>query len=124
MYNSLGNLLSSVHYFKRIISKALRKSYSYDDCLHLLLTNLCILFFSKGRALDEILPFFSGDREETESQNNFIENNNSKFQEAALGVPTHYQNDGSFLYLLTPVFSPPSADSVYGWLSCVDKGIG
>ncbi|TYI16304.1 hypothetical protein ES332_A08G245600v1 [Gossypium tomentosum] len=72
--------------------------------------------------IEENYQVASGDREETESQNNFIENKNSKFQEAALGVPTHYQNDGSFLYLLTPVFSPPSADSVYGWLSCVDKG--
>uniref|UniRef100_F6HZ12 Uncharacterized protein n=1 Tax=Vitis vinifera TaxID=29760 RepID=F6HZ12_VITVI len=33
-----------------------------------------------------------------------------------MGVPTHYQNDGSFLYLLTPVFSPPSADCVHRWL--------
>ncbi|GMI88783.1 recovery protein 3 [Hibiscus trionum] len=77
---------------------------------------------TSGRAMDEILPFFLQEIEEKESQNNIVGNNNSKSQEAALGVPTHYQNDGSFLYQLTPVFSPPSADSVYGWLSCVDKG--
>ncbi|KAK8698089.1 hypothetical protein V6N13_114220 [Hibiscus sabdariffa] len=77
---------------------------------------------TSGRAMDEILPFFSQEREEKESQNNIVGNNNCKSQKAALGVPTHYQNDGSFLYQLTPVFSPPSVDSVYEWLSCVDKG--
>ncbi|XWS42404.1 hypothetical protein CRYUN_Cryun16bG0011700 [Craigia yunnanensis] len=94
-------------------------------------TQFCPLFIegnyqgTSGRALDEILPFFSGDcEEEKERKNNCLGNNNSNFhQEAALGVPTHYQNDGSFLYLLTPVFSPPSVDSVYRWLSCDDKGI-
>ncbi|KAE8658019.1 DNA polymerase zeta catalytic subunit [Hibiscus syriacus] len=78
---------------------------------------------TSGRTMDEILPFFSQDREEDkENQNNFVGNNSCKSQEAALGVPTHYQNDGSLLYQLTPVFSPPSVDSVYGWMSCVDKG--
>ncbi|XVF57453.1 hypothetical protein PTKIN_Ptkin06aG0206800 [Pterospermum kingtungense] len=66
----------------------------------------------------------SGDcEEEKESKNNCLGNNNSNFcQEAAWGVPTHYQNDGSLLYLLKPVFSPPSVGSVYKWLSCDDKG--
>ncbi|OMO68819.1 hypothetical protein CCACVL1_19807 [Corchorus capsularis] len=59
---------------------------------------------------------------EEEIQNKSLVNNNSNLhQEAVLGIPTHYQNDGSLLYLLTPVFSPPSADSVYRWLSCDDK---
>ncbi|XP_021281513.1 DNA polymerase zeta catalytic subunit isoform X2 [Herrania umbratica] len=78
---------------------------------------------TSGRALDEVLPFFSrGCEEEKEIQNKFLGNNNSNFhQEAALGVPIHYQNNGSFLYLLTPVSSPPSPESVYRWLSC-DEG--
>lgn len=79
----------------------------------------------EGRALEEILPFFSGDcEEEKESKGDCLGNNISNFrQEAALGVPTHYQNDGSLLYLLKPVISPPSVGSVYRWLSCDDKGI-
>ncbi|XVE63010.1 hypothetical protein DITRI_Ditri06bG0165400 [Diplodiscus trichospermus] len=93
-------------------------------------TQFCPLFNegnyqgTSGRASDEILPFFSVDCEEVKgSRDNFLGNNNSDFhQEAALGVPTVYQNDGSFLYLLTPVFSPPSVDSVYKWLSCDDEG--
>lgn len=52
-----------------------------------------------------------------------------------MGVPTHYQNDGSYLYMLnadqakkknlymlTPVVSPPSADSVSRWLLHGDSG--
>ncbi|KAI3909099.1 hypothetical protein MKW92_026579 [Papaver armeniacum] len=38
-------------------------------------------------------------------------------KETVTGVPTLYQNDGSVLYLLTTVFSPPSVDSVQNWLS-------
>jgi DNA polymerase zeta len=37
-------------------------------------------------------------------------------QQTALGVPTHFKNDGSVLYLLTQVFSPPSPASVSQWL--------
>lgn len=34
-----------------------------------------------------------------------------------LGVPTHFQNDGSALYLLTHALSPPSAGAVGHWLT-------
>lgn len=34
-----------------------------------------------------------------------------------LGVPTHFQNDGSALYLLTHALSPPSAGTVGHWLT-------
>ena len=37
-------------------------------------------------------------------------------QEPVLGVPTHYQNDGSFLYLLTPALVPPSLECVHQWI--------
>ncbi|CAN6686143.1 unnamed protein product [Malus baccata var. baccata] len=38
-----------------------------------------------------------------------------------LSVPTHYQTDGSYLYLLTPATSPPSAEKVNRWLSSDEK---
>ncbi|XP_027350096.1 DNA polymerase zeta catalytic subunit-like isoform X2 [Abrus precatorius] len=38
------------------------------------------------------------------------------------GVTTHYQNDGSYLYLLTPNILPPSAVTVHRWLFCEEKG--
>ncbi|KAL2345686.1 hypothetical protein Fmac_006971 [Flemingia macrophylla] len=37
------------------------------------------------------------------------------------GVTTHYQNDGSHLYLLTPNILPPSAVSVRRWLFCDER---
>uniref|UniRef100_A0A2N9HM40 DNA polymerase n=1 Tax=Fagus sylvatica TaxID=28930 RepID=A0A2N9HM40_FAGSY len=46
----------------------------------------------------------------------------SNSDQVVIGVPTHCQNDGSYLYLLTPVLSPPSTDSVYRWLLCDEKG--
>ncbi|XP_010674733.1 DNA polymerase zeta catalytic subunit isoform X5 [Beta vulgaris subsp. vulgaris] len=42
-------------------------------------------------------------------------------QDALMGVPTHYQNDGSCAYLLTPAVSPPSTDSVLKWLALEEK---
>jgi len=36
---------------------------------------------------------------------------------------THYQNDGSHLYLLTPKMLPPSVDTVHRWLLCNERGI-
>ncbi|KAF5178796.1 Dna polymerase zeta catalytic subunit [Thalictrum thalictroides] len=38
------------------------------------------------------------------------------FHAVGLGIPTHYQNDGSVLYLLTTKYSPPSVDCVREWL--------
>ncbi|XP_068495573.1 DNA polymerase zeta catalytic subunit isoform X2 [Phaseolus vulgaris] len=35
---------------------------------------------------------------------------------------THYQNDGSHLYLLTPKMLPPSVDTVHRWLLCNERG--
>ncbi|KAA8545130.1 hypothetical protein F0562_019981 [Nyssa sinensis] len=77
----------------------------------------------RGTVVDEFLPFFMGDSLE-EIQNKSHRNNDFDHrQEAAMGVPTHYQNDGSYLYILTPAFSPPSADSVSAWLLHDDAGI-
>lgn len=79
---------------------------------------------TSGRALDEIPPFFvQGFREDKEVQTDGITDGGSNYnKEAHMGVPTHYQNDGSCLYLLTPVISPPSADIVNDWLRCSEKG--
>ncbi|KAE8731997.1 hypothetical protein F3Y22_tig00002317pilonHSYRG00172 [Hibiscus syriacus] len=74
VYDILGNMLSSVHLFERIISKA-------------------------RRAMDEIIPFFHRKQKRR------------KIRTIPLEITA-----------LTPVFSPPSVDSVYGWLSCLDKG--
>ncbi|KAL6657151.1 hypothetical protein ACP70R_004931 [Stipagrostis hirtigluma subsp. patula] len=40
----------------------------------------------------------------------------SEFAGGVLGVPTHFQNDGSALYLMTHALSPPSAVAVGQWL--------
>ncbi|KAJ4968098.1 hypothetical protein NE237_014799 [Protea cynaroides] len=70
----------------------------------------------KGLDKDKLLPFFVDNyQEEKESHHKSYKNTELNLHQD-LGVPTHYQNDGSFLYLLTPVFSPPSVDSVHEWL--------
>ncbi|XP_060966824.1 DNA polymerase zeta catalytic subunit isoform X2 [Cannabis sativa] len=70
-------------------------------------------------ALDDCLPFFMEDlKEKTEIQNKSMKVcDSTSQQEAPVGVPIHYQNDGSFLYLLTPLVSPPSAENVMRWLA-------
>ncbi|XP_056166139.1 DNA polymerase zeta catalytic subunit isoform X2 [Syzygium oleosum] len=78
---------------------------------------------TSGRALDEIPPFFVRDfREDKEVQSDGSTDGGSNYNQKAHMVPTHYQNDGSCLYLLTPVISPPSADNVNDWLRCSEKG--
>lgn len=73
--------------------------------------------------MDDFLPFFYGDCQEVkEDMDKPGRNIDSNSNQVVIGVPTHCQNDGSYLYLLTSVVSPPSADSVYRWLSCEDKG--
>lgn len=85
-----------------------------------------IIISFKGRSSDEILPFFDEDLEGwKEVQSKCLGNImcDNVHQEAVMGVPTHFQNDGSFLYLLTSVFSPPSADCVSTWLMQHAEGI-
>ncbi|KAJ8772040.1 hypothetical protein K2173_027217 [Erythroxylum novogranatense] len=68
----------------------------------------------KGSTLDHLLPFFGEySLGENAIEKHFWNDESKTLQEASIGVPTHVQNDGSVLYLLTPVFSPPSADCVY-----------
>lgn len=70
--------------------------------------------------MDELLPFFEGDFHENKVVEHFSlsEDDPNVQQEAIMGVPAYYQNDGSLLYLLTPAYSPPSVDSVCRWLAC------
>ncbi|KAK6915579.1 DNA-directed DNA polymerase, family B, multifunctional domain [Dillenia turbinata] len=73
---------------------------------------------AQSKSADEVLPFFVSDcLEEEVARNNLCRKNDViMHEEAAIGVPIHFQNDGTFLYLLTPVLSPPSADHVAKWL--------
>ncbi|GMY18869.1 DNA polymerase zeta catalytic subunit-like [Fagus crenata] len=65
---------------------------------------------------------FGGSSEEKELMDKHARINDSNSDQFVIGVPTHCQNDGSYLYLLTLVLSPPSTDSVYRWLLCDEKG--
>ncbi|CAK9168020.1 unnamed protein product [Ilex paraguariensis] len=79
----------------------------------------------QGGVVNESLPFFVGDwLEEKDVQNTghrttFLNHH----QKPVMGVPTHYQNDGSYLYMLTPVLSPPSMDIINRWLLLDDPDI-
>ncbi|KAF6135924.1 hypothetical protein GIB67_006816 [Kingdonia uniflora] len=68
-----------------------------------------------GRDGDAIPPFFG---KEDEVYHNLYDNEDHYIvKDIALGVPIHYQSAGPSFYLLTPVLSPPSVDSVHKWLS-------
>lgn len=69
--------------------------------------------------VDDLCPFFLSDHREERNIESFSCKREScrNNQEAAMGVPVHYQNDGSHLYMLTPVSSPPSVESIRSWLS-------
>ncbi|PSS24580.1 DNA polymerase zeta catalytic subunit like [Actinidia chinensis var. chinensis] len=76
------------------------------------------------KLVDAFLPFFEDDClkdgavQKTSSGDNGLDHHHNR----VMGVPAHYQNDGSYLYMLTPVFSPPSVDSVSRWLLHDDSG--
>jgi DNA polymerase zeta len=74
--------------------------------------------------LVDLLPFFDQNMEENKQNESFQHMENSEFAGGVLGVPTHFQNDGSALYLLTHALAPPSAVAVGNWLtqqSCSSK---
>ena len=62
--------------------------------------------------MDDILPFFDGDCREAKVMDSHARISGSDSDHFVLGILTHCQNDGSYLYLLTPILSPPSIDSV------------
>ncbi|XP_029128202.1 uncharacterized protein LOC114914889 [Cajanus cajan] len=76
-----------------------------------------------GNALDVFPPISARDSlKEVETCNKYgpiktLTSNGMK------GIITHYQNDGSHLYLLTPNILPPSAVTVHRWLCCDERGI-
>ncbi|KAJ3699935.1 hypothetical protein LUZ61_003640 [Rhynchospora tenuis] len=73
-----------------------------------------------GPGLNNLVPFFDLEPESKEENECSGEEKHHEAQQIVLGVPTHFQNDGSILYLLTKAFSPPSPDSVSQWL--VEEG--
>ncbi|CAI9102204.1 OLC1v1000436C1 [Oldenlandia corymbosa var. corymbosa] len=73
---------------------------------------------------DDVLPFFMKENlEDTELQNISGVAEHSSRQEKFFGVPVHYHNDGSYLYMLTPARSPPSEEHVERWLSSEGRNV-
>lgn len=79
----------------------------------------------QGRSTDDLQPFFESDCLVEEQltcvsprKGGHVDN-----RETVMGVPVLYQNDGSYLYMLTPVKSPPLRQSVDRWLSSVGSDI-
>ncbi|KAJ8529505.1 hypothetical protein K7X08_036340 [Anisodus acutangulus] len=77
------------------------------------------------RGLDECPPFFEGNSLVGEKiySTNCGTSNDVRCHDNVLGVPVHYQNDGSYLYMLTPVYSPSQSECVRQWLllDCIDS---
>ncbi|KAL2536841.1 DNA polymerase zeta catalytic subunit [Forsythia ovata] len=72
----------------------------------------------QGRVTEECLPFFMGNGiDEKELDVSSRKNDHVNCPESIMGVPIHYQNDGSYLYILTPALSPPLAECIHGWMS-------
>lgn len=65
----------------------------------------------------DLLPFFNQNMEGSKHNEPFRHMESSEFARGVLGVPTHFQNDGSALYLLTHALLPPSAVAVGHWLT-------
>lgn len=95
-------------------------SSGLTGCLRKLLISLYL--FLEGNALDVFLPISARDsQEEIETQNKYVTIKTNR-SNGTRGVATHYQNDGSPLYLLTPNILPPSVGSVQRWLLCDERG--
>ncbi|TKY61502.1 DNA polymerase zeta catalytic subunit [Spatholobus suberectus] len=68
-----------------------------------------------GDDLDVLLPISRDSQKEMETCNEYV-TNKTLTSNGTKGVTTHYQNDGSHLYLLTPNILPPSVGTVCRWL--------
>ncbi|EYU26433.1 hypothetical protein MIMGU_mgv1a0195131mg, partial [Erythranthe guttata] len=69
----------------------------------------------EGRFEDGCIPFFSTNSLEEEEELQGVSPRNCEYidsHELVMGVPVMHQNDGSYLYMLTPAVSPPSRESV------------
>ncbi|KAK9070718.1 hypothetical protein SSX86_011120 [Deinandra increscens subsp. villosa] len=65
--------------------------------------------------IDECPTFVDGDFKEVKYTGSKLDDSITH-EEQSMGTPTHYCNDGSYLYVLTPAFLPPSMDEVNKWL--------
>ncbi|XP_021772931.1 DNA polymerase zeta catalytic subunit-like [Chenopodium quinoa] len=65
----------------------------------------------QGGVPEDVHPFFTDSSKSVSQESHGF----------GIGVPTHYYNDGSYAYLLTPAVSPPSVDSVFNWLALEEK---
>lgn len=82
-----------------------------------------LLFILEGNARDVFLPISTKDsQKEMNAWNKFLTAEAPR-SHWTKGVSTHYQNDGSPLYLLTPNILPPSMVSVHRWLFCDERGM-
>ncbi|KAK2976052.1 hypothetical protein RJ640_024780, partial [Escallonia rubra] len=72
----------------------------------------------QDKVLDDFVPFFVEDCQKGKDVQ-YVRHRVDDLdyhQGRVMGIPTHYQADGSCQYMLTPVFCPPSSDSVHRWL--------
>lgn len=81
------------------------------------------IHFLAGIQYTDNIPLFFSRKAEDKNSSRLLNDGNFIFhQESAWGVPTHFQNDGSILYLLTHACSPPNMESVRQWLLKVKQG--
>ncbi|KAK1292647.1 DNA polymerase delta catalytic subunit [Acorus calamus] len=75
------------------------------------------VFDSGGQHIDDLHPFFVN-KFKKEERVDAYQTKETHFtpRKIVQGVPTHFQNDGSLLYLLTPALAPPSLECVNQWL--------
>ncbi|KAK7284352.1 hypothetical protein RJT34_19097 [Clitoria ternatea] len=75
-----------------------------------------------GNALDVFLPISARDSQKDMKTCNKCVKIETLTSNGTKGIATHYQNDGSHLYLLTPNILPPSVGTVHRWLFCDERG--
>ncbi|KAK7397203.1 hypothetical protein VNO78_18370 [Psophocarpus tetragonolobus] len=75
-----------------------------------------------GDAMDVFLPISARNSQKGMETCNEYVTIKTLTSNGTKGVTTHYQNDGSHLYLLTPNILPPSVDTVHRWLLCNERG--
>ncbi|KAG5044295.1 hypothetical protein JHK87_008210 [Glycine soja] len=75
-----------------------------------------------GDVLDDFLPISARDSQKGMETCNEYVTVKTLTSNGTKSVSTHYQNDGSHLYLLTPNILPPSVGTVHRWLLCNKRG--
>ncbi|KAD5317907.1 hypothetical protein E3N88_17853 [Mikania micrantha] len=77
----------------------------------------------EDKDIDECPSSVDGDYKEVKHTGSKLDDS-ILHEEQSMGTPTHYRNDGSYIYMLTPAFLPPSADEVNSWLLHDETGTG